>query len=205
MQSSGGLRAILFASRTVAVSLMAALSLSCAAAGSARPSARTQNQFWASLQALCGNAYAGRIVQSVPLDTAFTGKDLVMHVRECSSSAIRIPFHIGTNRSRTWVFTRTGSGLRLKHDHRHADGSADAVTQYGGDTRSSGSAQVQEYHADSLTAVLIPAARTNVWTVEVTDGVLFAYALRREGTERRFRVEFDLSRTVSPPPAPWGS
>ena len=46
-----------------------------------------------------------------------------MHVRECSEDAIRIPFHVGEDRSRTWVVTRTANGLRLKHDHRHEDGS----------------------------------------------------------------------------------
>jgi hypothetical protein len=49
-----------------------------------------------------------------------------------------------------------------------------------------------------------PAAVTNVWTMEVIPGERFAYALRREGTDRRFRVEFDLTRPVAPPPAPWG-
>jgi hypothetical protein len=33
----------------------------------------------------------------------------------------------------------------------------------------------------------------------------FVYALRREGTDRRFRVEFDLGREVAIPPPPWGS
>lgn len=49
-----------------------------------------------------------------------------------------------------------------------------------------------------------PEASTNVWTVEVVPGNLFAYALRREDTDRRFRVEFDLSQPVPAPPAPWG-
>jgi hypothetical protein len=128
-----------------------------------------------------------------------------MHVRECSPDEIRIPFHVGDDRSRTWVLTRTPEGLRLKHDHRHADGSEDAVTQYGGDTRDGGTAEWQEFAADAHTALLIPAASTNVWTVEVVPGDLFAYALRREGTDRRFRVEFDLTRPVPAPPAPWGA
>ena len=102
------------------------------------------------------------------------------------------------------MLTRTDQGLRLKHDHRHEDGTEDAVTQYGGDTRDAGSRTTQEFHADAHTAELIPAASTNVWTMEVVPGDRFAYALRREGTDRRFRVEFDLGRTVDAPPAPWG-
>src|SRR3712207_8407608 len=48
----------------------------------------------------------------------FAGKRLVMHVRDCSPNEVRIPFHVGEDRSRTWIVTRTAAGLRLKHDHR---------------------------------------------------------------------------------------
>jgi len=51
---------------------------------------------------------------------------------------------------------------------------------------------------------MLPEAATNVWTIEIVPGELFAYGLRREGTDRRFRVEFDLTRPIDPPPAPWG-
>lgn len=163
-----------------------------------------QQAFWESLQALCGTAYAGAVVESVPDDPAFR-EPLVMHVRECGDSIIRIPFHIGENRSRTWVFTRTDTGLRLKHDHRHEDGQPDSVTWYGGDAAGTGTATMQEFAADEYTAALIPAASTNVWTVEVIPGERFSYMLRREGTDRRFRADFDLTRPVPAPPPPWGS
>jgi len=94
--------------------------------------------------------------------------------------------------------------LRLKHDHRHEDGSEDKVTQYGGDTAEAGTAEKQEFPADAFTAQLIPAAKTNIWTMRVVPGRTFTYALRREAEGRRFTVEFDLSRPVAPPPAPWG-
>ncbi len=164
-----------------------------------------QAQYWADLSALCDNAYEGRLIEAPAGDTAFANKRLVMHVRECTDDVIRIPFHVGEDRSRTWVLTRTADGIRLKHDHRHADGSEDSVTQYGGDTRAAGTAQVQEFPADSFTAALIPAAARNVWTVEVHPGERFAYALRRGGTDRRFRIEFDLANAVAAPPAPWGA
>ncbi|HSJ24158.1 MAG TPA: hypothetical protein VK929_05765 [Longimicrobiales bacterium] len=163
-----------------------------------------QAEFWANLQTLCGNAYEGRIMDAQEMDTTFTGRRLVMHVRECTDDEVRIPFHVGENRSRTWIISRTGDGLRLKHDHRHEDGSDDEITMYGGDTVDRGTATRQEFPADEYTADLVPVARTNVWTVEVMPGHHYAYALRREGTDRRLRVEFDLTRTVSAPPAPWG-
>jgi len=159
--------------------------------------------FLAALRAHCGKAYVGRVINPQPSDSAFTRQRLVMHVRACGDT-VRIPFHVGEDRSRTWVFTRTSSGVRLKHDHRHVDGSEDAITQYGGDSRAGGTASRMEFAADSATAALIPAARTNVWTVEVT-ATRFVYQLAREGTERRFRVEFDLTAPVAAPPAPWGA
>lgn len=163
-----------------------------------------QQQFWNALSALCDQAFEGRAIEAPAGDTTFNDH-LVMHVRECADDAIRIPFHVGEDRSRTWVITRTADVLRLKHDHRHEDGTEDEITQYGGDTESAGTAQRQEFRADAHTSGLIPEAATNVWTVEVVPGEMFAYALRREGTDRRFRIEFDLSEPVPPPPPPWGA
>jgi hypothetical protein len=172
----------------------------------ARSSARSPAAaFWQRLRALCGGAYTGKLVEAPPGDTTFTGKALVMHVRACGAAGIRVPFHVGANRSRTWVITRTRAGLRLKHDHRHEDGAPDSVTQYGGDARAPGEPGRLEFPADSFTARLIPRAATNVWTLEIAPGERFVYALRREGTDRRFRIEFDLTRPVTPPPPPWGA
>jgi len=161
--------------------------------------------FWASLESLCGEAFEGRLVESVPPDESFEGQRIIMHVRECKIGEIRIPFFVGDDRSRSWVVTTTGDGLRLKHDHRHEDGTEDAVTQYGGETQGRGTGTAQDFYADAFTAELVPTAATNVWTIEVEPGRIFAYALRREGSDRRFRVEFDLTRPIDPPPPPWGS
>lgn len=162
--------------------------------------------FWSRLSALCGGAHAGRLVEAPAGDTSFAGKSLVMHVRSCEDSVIRIPFHVGLDRSRTWVLTRTAQGVRLKHDHRHANGTPDSVTQYGGDSRANPSIEDGlEFPADSFTAALIPPAATNVWTMIVVPETRFVYALRREGTDRRFRVEFDLTASVPTPPPPWGA
>lgn len=193
--------------RLFTLSLLTVFSLGCGAATpAADPDAAGQLGFWDKLQSLCGRAFEGRVVQDAPsADQAFANSSLVMHVRECGEAEIRIPFHVGEDRSRTWVVTRTPDGLRLKHDHRQPDGTPDEITQYGGDTAEPGTAEWQEFPADAFTASLLPAAATNVWTIEIIPDTAFVYALRREGTERRFRVEFDLSRSVEPPPAPWGS
>lgn len=162
--------------------------------------------FWSALESLCGQAFEGVVVRDSPgsPDSPFAGVTLTMHVRECGPDEIRIPFHVGGDRSRTWVITRLPDGFRLKHHHLHEDGTPDAVHLYGGDTWEAGTGEWQEFPADAFTAELIPAAATNVWTVEVIPGELFAYALRREGTDRAFRVEFDLTHAVAAPPPPWG-
>lgn len=163
-----------------------------------------QDAFWQALSRHCGKAYAGSIPAPQPQDASFAKEALVMHVRDCSASEIRIPFHVGANRSRTWVLTRTPDGLRLKHDHRDEDGSEDRVTQYGGDTRGSGSGEAQAFHADAHTAALIPAAATNVWTVGLS-ATQFTYQLTRPGSDRRFEAVFDLSKPVPLPPPAWGA
>lgn len=186
------------------VAALACTNASTADTAEAAAPATPQDVFWSSLEALCDQAFEGRVVESVPADEAFETQTLVMHVRSCTGDEIRVPFFVGEDRSRTWVFTRTDGGLRLKHDHRHEDGSEDEVTQYGGDTQDAGTAMGQEFHADAFTAELLPASATNVWTVEVDPTRSFAYALRREGTERRFRAEFDLQQPIDTPLPPWG-
>ena len=187
--------------------LLLVLVLAGCATAAPRPSA--PDQFFDRLSSLCGKAFAGRIASPpVEADAAFAGKSLVMHVRDCSADEIRIPFHVGEDRSRTWVITRTGAGLRLKDDHRHQDGSEDKLTQYGGDTIGEGSAARHEFPADRSSRELfvrenIPASTQNVWAMEAEPGRSFAYELRRPG--RFFRVEFDLSRPVAAPPPPWGA
>lgn len=194
-------------SAIVAAALVAIAAISCRSMRQPRAAAAPtpQDLFWSNIESLCGRAFAGRLTEGSQADSVFRRATLIMHVWSCAPTEIRIPFHADANRSRTWVLIRTAAGIRLKHDHRHADGTEDPITQYGGDTQDSGSLNRQEFYADAHTTSLIPAARTNVWTVEIVPGEQFVYALRRVGTDRRFRVEFDLGRPVAPPPPPWGA
>jgi len=195
----------------------AALSLLVAAtlAGCATtPTATTpQDDFFAALSARCGKAYAGRLASDEQADADMRGKAMVMHIRHCTADRIEIPFHIdglaedgGWDRSRTWIITRTGAGLRLKHDHRHADGTPDAVTLYGGDTADAGTAARQTFPVDAESIAMFTAtgrsvSNSNIWSIETTPAG-FTYGLDRQG--RHFRVAFDYARPVTPPPAPWG-
>ena len=179
------------------------------------PSAVEQSpadSFMAALASHCGQAFAGRIVANTPASTTpdpFDGKALVMHVRGCEEPAreLRVPFHVGDDHSRTWVITRTATGLRLKHDHRHQDGSPDVLTMNGGDTTLPGEAVRQEFPVDAESIALFQregssASVSNTWAMEIVPGKNFVYELSRPGG-RLFRVEFDLSVPVALPPAPW--
>jgi hypothetical protein len=170
-----------------------------------RAASPEQEAFWGNLEALCGDAFEGRILLAPPEDAWWDAERVVMHVRECAEDEIRIPLHIDRNRSRTWVVTRTDAGLRLKHDHRLEDGSPDAAnTDYGGDSALPGSVWRQEFPADAYSVGAVPARESQLWYLEIRPGDAFVYGLRREATGLRYHVEFDLTRPVEAPPPPWG-
>lgn len=160
--------------------------------------------FWNELQKLCGKAFVGTVVAAPADDTTFKDKTLVMHVRSCEKDRIRIPFVVGSDRSRTWILTQRENRILLKHDHRHEDGTPDKVTMYGGLTTNVGMATRQMFPADQETVDTIPAAATNVWWIDLVPGEHFTYSLRRLGSDRYFSIRFDLKTAVKAPEAPWG-
>lgn len=83
--------------------------------------------FWNNLQKHCGHAYEGVLSQASENDS-FRGKSLVMHLRSCVENKIKIPFFVGDDKSRTRVLTLENGKIKLKHDHRHEDGSEDKIT-----------------------------------------------------------------------------
>lgn len=159
-------------------------------------------QFWNNLKNHCGNTYEGTVLEA-PENDNFRDKKLVMHVRSCSENIIRIPFFVGEDKSRTWVLSLQDDRIQLKHDHRHEDGTPDDVTQYGGTTPNSGLPNIQFFPADQQTADLISYASANVWWITL-DETSFTYNLRRIGTDRLFSVQFDLTKPIPTPSAPWG-
>ncbi|HUH91191.1 MAG TPA: hypothetical protein VLZ76_11135 [Lysobacter sp.] len=184
-----------------------------ASASEPSPSATPQDAFFDRLTALCGQAFAGEVEVDRPGSTGpnpFADQALVMHVRECSEQEIKIPFHVGEDRSRTWIVTRTADGLRLKHDHRLADGSDDPVTMYGGDTTAAGTSNRQEFPVDTFSQAMftregMQVSNTNAWAIEVEPAAHYTYELGRTDTDRLFRVRFDLTQPIDAPPAPWGA
>ena len=159
-------------------------------------------QFWENLQKHCGKAYEGRLADGIS-HPDFDGHRLVMHVISCDENTIRVPFHVGEDRSRTWVLTYHDGVIKLKHDHRLEDGSEDEKTQYGGISPNGGFPHLQFFPADEETAALIPYAAANVWWITLTDEQ-YIYNLRRTGNDNRISVVFDFNKPVETPPAPWG-
>lgn len=167
----------------------------------------SQEAFFQAIKKHCGQAFEGKVVTDIPKGSGFDQK-LVMHVRECNDQEIKIPFHVGQDRSRTWIITKTDRGLRLKHDHRHEDGSPDKSTMYGGDTTDQGSSEIQSFPADQYSKDMfvdqkIPQSVFNVWNIYITP-TTYSYQLVRTNSERNFKVDFDLTKPVASPPAPWG-
>lgn len=165
----------------------------------------THDAFFDQLRQLCGKAFEGKVSVDNPKSDGFEGR-LVMHVRKCTDTQLQIPFHVGDNHSRTWIITKTGSGLSLKHDHRHADGSNDKQTMYGGHTLDAGWNNVQSFPADQYSKELFARlgsaqSITNVWQIFIYPNS-FSYRLIREG--REFRVNFDLTHAIDLPPTAWG-
>lgn len=175
------------------------------APASAPPTGAPADAFLANLAHHCGKAYAGQVKTSRPAgtDADFASQPLLMHVRDCSASEVQVPFHVGEDRSRTWILRRTADGLQLSHDHRLPDGSEDPVSPYGGHTAGPGSAARQEFPVDAASIALferegLDASVTNTWAMEIEPDSRFMYELARPGG-RLLQVEFDLT---SPVPVP---
>ena len=144
-----------------------------------------QQAFFDKVKSMCGTRFEGETVFPEDPSDAFSGQLLVAVIESCGVDEIRIPFMVGPDTSRTWVLSRTVKGLQLKHDHRHADGTPDEVTLYGGTAVDAGSALSQSFPADSYTADLIPEASTNEWFLSFSgDGQELTYYLERHGKPR---------------------
>jgi hypothetical protein len=151
-------------------------------------------QTWFNLLATqCGKTLTGRITRNegANANDPFVGKRIEVEVKDCSDSQIRLPLRVGNDSSRTWIITKLPNTIRLKHEHRHADGTLDPLTNYGG--QGTAKRGVVDFPADAEsialfeTQNLLPSTQ-NVWRIEVSQAGL-AYQLSRPN--RVFRLEFD--------------
>ena len=165
----------------------------------------THDAFFDAIKEHCGQAFTGKITKD-NVGNTFGGANLVMYVRQCKENEIQIPFYVGDDASRTWILTKTGAGLMLKHDHRYEDGSYHASTMYGGHTVDAGFNQVQSFPADIYSKQQfiesdMAASVDNVWQMMIHPS-RFSYRLMRPA--RDIQIDFDLTNPIVAPDAPWG-
>jgi hypothetical protein len=165
-----------------------------------QPPQTPSSQFYTNIKALCGQSFKGTLTAGDESDAAFRSAPMFAHVNDCSDSEIRIAFDVGEDRSRTWIISKVGDGLRLKHRHMLKSGNEDPVSQYGGDTVAFGSANRQEFPADSFSKKMFAkegrtVSITNIWAFEISPKQTLTYELSRPS--RLFRVSFDLKQPLS--------
>ena len=172
------------------------------------PTPDTRADFLSFLQPLCGNTYSGAVTSSDPEDADWREAALTLGPVECEDRTVRLPLAVGEDASRTWIVRESSSGLSLRHQHLHEDGSPDAVSMYGGFAQEGGTVTSQSFPADKWTRELflsndLPDSVANVWTMAIENGEL-VYRLDRPG--REFRAAFPLTpvapNPVSPPTPP---
>jgi hypothetical protein len=195
--------------------LLPALLLGCgrdapeeAPADGGTPEASPASAFLENLALHCGQAFRGGLTLEPPGDDMLTGtEELIVHFRECGADTLRIPFHIemeetqSWDRSRTWILTLAPDGrLELRHDHREPDGTPSERTMYGGFTETPGTPQRQDFVSVERTA---ESGYARGWRIEIVPGERYTYGTTRRG-EWSWRIDFDLTEAVDPPPPPWG-
>lgn len=171
------------------------------------PTAQAQGVFEV-LKANCGMAFEGHVIKAAD-DDPWRAAHLVMHIRDCSDTQVKVPLHYDDDRSRIWIVSKIdGDRLRLKHDHRHEDGASDDVTLYGGESiEGDGGANDPDvaFIVDEQSLQIFrdngnTRSPENVWSMAV-DGPHFIYGLVRPDLD--FKVAFDLSQPIAVPPAAW--
>lgn len=171
----------------------------------AGPISSDQEAFFAALATNCGKAFEGQVVSE---DKLLLGEGKhVVYFRQCSDSELMLSYNVGENRSRTWVISKTKHGLRLKHIHKHHDGSLDTLTYYGGDSNHSGTATKQYFPADDYSKKLFldndrAVSVDNVWSIGIVSGKTYSYRLQRDQVD--VQVDFDLSKQIDIPESSWG-
>ena len=156
----------------------------------------THKAFFENLSKLCGKTFKGEEIYRSHHGESVAGQELIMQVVACTTEYIYIPFHIGDDRSRTWMFLIDDGMLRLGHDHRDEDGTPHEQTMYGGYADGTGNEYVQHFPADEYSAEIIEDGGGNVWTIKLDkDFTTFTYRLERDG-EKRWRVDFNLKQPL---------
>ena len=172
--------------------MLTAPTLSASSNINATQISQSHTAFFNNIKKLCGQSLEGATQFPQNPDHPMVGKRLLLTFGSCKDKETRVSFQVGEDKSRTWILRLDENGLLLKHDHRHADGTPDAVTMYGGWASAEGTAYRQLFPADPDTKKLIPEAATNVWMIEIAEEKQeIVYYLERH-KEPRYRAVFQM-------------
>jgi hypothetical protein len=155
-----------------------------------------QRAFFESLRALCGQTFGGRTILAPVTDRTFEPARLYMVVEGCGENELRVPFIVGDDDSRTWVFHMGDDGLTFFHEHLRQDGTPYEVSGFGGHASDDGSATFQSF-PDFWATADTPPAEHRIWRLRFDhEHDLFVYYLDRGG-EPAYRLVFHMG-----PPSP---
>jgi hypothetical protein len=156
-----------------------------------------QDVFFERFKELEGKKFGGQEVFIREDMESWADRELVMHVREVHHNVIYLPFRVGDNTSRTWTLYReTDSRLRLRHDHRHDDGTPEDLTLYGGYTGPGSDGLKQVFPADHYTCNMLARICDNEWAMIFSEDMsTFSYILRKTG-DLVVRIDFDLTEPL---------
>lgn len=156
-----------------------------------------QRGFFENLRAMCGQTFGGRTILAPVTDETFEPARLYMVVEQCEGDEIRVPFIVGEDDSRTWVFQMREDGLTFFHEHLRPDGSAHDVSGFGGHASPQGTATFQSF-PDFRATEETPPAEHRIWRLRIdAENHLFVYYLDRGGAPA-YRLVFYLG-DPSPP------
>ncbi len=162
--------------------------------------------FWNGMLDLCGRAFPGKLIAGDAREAEWRSQPVVLHVPHCSPSTIGMAIHVGEDRSRGWMVSRTAGGLDLRHVISKPDGEPADLSGYGGSADYEGSEGMMTFHADERSQQLFidaeqSEAAETVWTLELKAGETLTYTMIHP--DRQFGVEFSLGNSVQTPPDPW--
>ncbi len=156
-----------------------------------------ERAFLNNVAQLCGQSFAGRETFIADGRESWAHKNFVMLVTVCEDNRVHVPFHLDDDHSRTWMFIVEDGRLRFRHDHRHADGTPEEITMYGGYADGDGTSLLQSFPADDYTCEMLPTACNAIWRVFLSEDLsTFSYQLMY-GEELLFEGAFDISKNIA--------
>ncbi len=156
-----------------------------------------ERDFFKHISSLCGKKFAGEEKFMRDKERSFGDAEMIIHVESCTENEIRIPFHVGSDESRTWLLLEDEGRLRLRHDHRHEDGTPEETTMYGGYSDQQGTEYSQYFPPDDYTYETLENAEGHKWSFTLSEDLkTLAYCLKFDD-ELIFRAEFNIDEPIN--------